>query len=105
MQSSKTGNQLDILDRETLDNLKRIKSLGRGATSEVFEVVREERLALKVYFPEIVKDDDDEEEEKIVINFKNAKQLLLEYESLNQLNHANIIKTLQRFFLSIVHRT
>ena len=94
----KSNSGLDILDTETLDKLKRIKSLGRGATSEVFEVVREEHLALKVYYPELVSetkdddDEDDEEEEKVVINFKNAKRFLLEYESINQLDHANIIK-------------
>ena len=81
--------------------MKRIKSLGRGATSEVFEVVREEKLALKVYNVEVAKEinddynkneEDDEEEEKIVISMKNARRFLLEYESINQLEHKNIIK-------------
>ena len=69
------------------------------------DVVREEHLALKVYYPELVSetkdnddDDDEEEEEKVVINFKNAKRFLLEYESINQFDHANIIKAFGIFF-------
>ncbi|KAK8895320.1 hypothetical protein M9Y10_023768, partial [Tritrichomonas musculus] len=72
----KKGCGLDIIDTETLDKLKRIKSLGRGATSEVFEVVREERLALKVYNLELLTDNENEEEEKVVINMKNARRFL-----------------------------
>ncbi|KAK8845156.1 hypothetical protein M9Y10_021338 [Tritrichomonas musculus] len=106
--AERKGSRLDIIDTETLDKLKRIKSLGRGATSEVFEVAREERLALKVYYPSIVsesKDDDDDEEEegKVVINFKNVQRFLLEYESLNQLDHANIIKAFGISFGDATH--
>ena len=96
--ASKKQPGLEILDTATLDKLRRIKSLGRGATSEVFEVGREELLALKVYYPEIVSedndddDDDDADEGKVAINIENARRFLLEYESINQLDHANIIK-------------
>ena len=91
---SKKGSSLDILDIDTLDKMKKIKSLGRGATSEVFEVTRETRFALKVYYPEIICDenDDEEEEEKIIVNANSMRKFLLEYESINQLDHANIVK-------------
>ncbi|KAK8840115.1 hypothetical protein M9Y10_031053 [Tritrichomonas musculus] len=94
---SKAKSCLEIIDTATLDNLKRIKSLGQGATSEVFEVSREERLALKVYYPEVIgsendDDDDDEGEGKFVFNIENARRFLLEYESIAQLDHANIVK-------------
>ena len=91
----KSSNPLDVLDQKTVDSLKKIKSLGRGATSEVFEVVREERLALKVYFPELIQkdEDDNEEEEKNAFDFDKMRRFLQEYEFLNSLNHPNIIKT------------
>ena len=66
---NKKDKALDIINPETLDKMRRIKSLGRGAASEVFEVAREERLALKVHYQELVSevtdDDDDEEEERL----------------------------------------
>lgn len=91
---------LDIIDTETMDKLKKIKSLGRGATSEVFEVIREEKLALKVYYPEIFNDDDDDEdnEEKVARNTASMRKFLLEYESINQLDHKNIIKAFGIYF-------
>lgn len=91
---------LDIIDTETMDKLKKIKSLGRGATSEVFEVIREEQLALKVYYPEIFNDDDDDEDndEKVARNTASMRKFLLEYESINQLDHKNIIKAFGIYF-------
>ena len=96
--SGKEGNNgVDIIDTTTLDNLKRVKSLGRGATSEVFLVTREERLALKVYYPDALTEnnddnEDDDDEEKFFISADNARRLLREYEGINGLNHANIVK-------------
>lgn len=104
---NKKDKALDIINPETLDKMRRIKSLGRGAASEVFEVAREERLALKVHYQELVSevtdDDDDEEEEKSVINFEKMRQFLREYESINQLDHANIIKAFGISFGDATH--
>ena len=110
MKESKKGGELDIIDAETLEKLKHIKSLGRGATSEVFEVVREERLALKVYNLDLFvegNDDDDENEnekdEKIDINMKNVRRFLCECESINHLDHKNIIKAFDVSFGDSTH--
>lgn len=106
LKSKKASGEISIIDSEKLGKLKRVKSIGRGATSEVFMVSREERFALKVYYPDALivtntdsdsdsNDDDDdakEEKEKPVISADNARRFLLEYESINGLDHPNIIK-------------
>ncbi|KAK8850164.1 hypothetical protein M9Y10_018284 [Tritrichomonas musculus] len=85
---------LEIFDPRVVDKMKKIKLLGRGTTSEVFEVTRGKTFALKVYDADIVKEKnfDDEDEEKFVVSFKNMKNLIREMESLNALDHANIVK-------------
>lgn len=85
---------LDILDIDTMDKMKRINSLWRGATSEVFEVTRKTRFSLKFYYPKIIcGKNDDEEEGKTIVNINNMQKFLLEYQIINQLDHSNIVKT------------
>lgn len=73
--------QLEILDEKKLKMLHQIKRIGRGATSEVFEVSRETHLAQKFFFF------DDE------IDIKNMKKLFNEYQILSKLKSPYIIKT------------
>ena len=86
---------LEILDTVAPDKLRRIISLPLSSLSIVFEVVREELLALKVYNPEIDSedkdngDDNDDDERKVVNNIENARSFLFEYQSINQLDHTN----------------
>ncbi|KAK8846470.1 hypothetical protein M9Y10_020493 [Tritrichomonas musculus] len=77
-------------------------------------VSREERFALKVYYPGALivtngdsdsdsnDDDDDAKEEKPVISADNARRFLLEYESINGLDHPNITKA---YCISLGDRT
>ena len=60
---NKKDKPLDIINPETLAKMRRIKSIGGGEASEVFEVVREEHLALKVYYPELYKENDDDDDD------------------------------------------
>ena len=74
--------KLELFDPDRIDALKVEKTIGRGSQSEVFEVTREQRLALKVLFVEGIN--------------KNDKQLQLflhEHEILSSLCHPNIVKT------------
>lgn len=83
----------EIFDVETLDNFERVKKLGRGATSEVYQVKRSELAALKIFDVELFNPDDDEDDDKeISIDVERLKRFLLEYEVLNKLDHPNIIK-------------
>ncbi len=46
--SSQEGKRdIAIIDVSTIDSLEKVRKIGRGVTSEVFEVLRKERLALK----------------------------------------------------------
>ncbi|KAK8894663.1 hypothetical protein M9Y10_023100 [Tritrichomonas musculus] len=90
--------ELEVFDAQTLDKMNRIKLLGKGATSEVFKVAREV-FALKVYYPDLVtesNDDDndkeEEEEKKIVINPYKMQSFMTEIESLQVIDHPNIVK-------------
>lgn len=74
--------QFDILDEEKLEALHRIKRIGRGSTSEVFEVSRETHLAQKFFIF-----DDGE------IDMENMKRLFNEYQILSTLKSPYIVKT------------
>ena len=79
------------IETKTIDELRRIELIGKGAQSSVYKVARDEYLALK----EIDMPDPEEEEEKND-EFSNAfvkmKKLLQEIEIINHLDHPNIIK-------------
>ncbi|KAK8883177.1 hypothetical protein M9Y10_045827 [Tritrichomonas musculus] len=86
--------ELQIYDVETIDNLTRIETIGRGAQSEVVKVGKQEIYALKILEADLAKlkskiknieNDDDEQ-------FKAMKRFLQEYEIMNSLNHRNIVK-------------
>lgn len=87
----KTGkSQLEVFDVSTLDKYERVKKLGRGSSSVVYEVVKKVSYALKIL--EFENDDDDENKE-VKIDIEKLKRFGLEHEVLNQLDHPNIIKT------------
>lgn len=91
---------LQLLNQETLEKMKgkKTKLLGTGATSEVFEVTREEKLALKVYKREFLRDNenanenDDDDDNVVNIGIDKMRRFLQEYEVLNQMYHPNVIK-------------
>lgn len=78
-----------------------MKKIGKGATSEVFEVFRKEKLALKVIDLESFKVDkkiseknsDDYSDEESDYDFSKLGRFVRECEVLNNLDHPNIIKT------------
>ena len=80
-----TSNKLDIFQCNEIDELSVVKTVGRGAQSEVFEVSRDQQLILKVLLVSGSKNDSEA--------FKNMKRLFQEYEILHLLNHFNIIRT------------
>lgn len=96
---------LRILESNDIDNFKKVKKLGRGSTSEVFEVIEEVRRVLKVYDTEILRvsenDDDDDEGEPTI----NMDKLAIHSRMgvINKLNHPNIIKTYGFFFGDASH--
>ena len=75
------NNQIEILDEKKLKQFNQIKKIGRGSTSEVFEVSREKHYAQKFLFFE---DETD---------IENMKKLLNEHYILSKLNSPYIIKT------------
>lgn len=50
MKPSSSSCELDIYDCKTIDKLDVTRTIGCGAQSEVYEVTREQKLALKVLF-------------------------------------------------------
>ena len=48
LKSKKVRSEIDIISSETLNKLKRVKSIGRGAKSEVFMVSQEELFFVKI---------------------------------------------------------
>lgn len=90
---------IQLLDVSELDKLQTVKKLGRGATSEVFEVTKPERYAMKVFDIELCKngdkddDDDDDDDDNIEIDYEKMRKFMQEYEILNRLDHPNILKT------------
>ena len=80
--------KIDLFDTQSIDGLKVVKTIGRGGQSEVFEVIRDQRLALKVLFVEGINKSGESSD-----SFLKLQRLLREYEILVSLNHTNIIKT------------
>lgn len=88
----KTGkSKLEVFDVSTLDKYERVKKLGRGSSSVVYEVVKKVSYALKIL--EFENADDDDENKEVKIDIEKLKRFILEHEVLNQLDHPNIIKT------------
>lgn len=85
--SNKNDLQLDLFDCKTVDDMKVVKTLGRGGQSEVFEVTHDQHMALKVLLLYDSKNDTNSD------SFKKLQKLLQEYEFIRLLNHRNIIRT------------
>lgn len=77
--------KLDLFEPAEIDALKVVRTIGRGGQSEVFEVTREQRLALKVLFLDGANKSDNS-------SFKQLQRFLQEYEILSSLHHFNIVK-------------
>lgn len=117
-------NRIRILSVTQIENYKKQKTLGKGATSTVIKVSHV--YALKIFNSIFCKletedelnkskdsandDDDDEEEdeekseESINVDIKKMRKFLMEYEIINKLNHPNIIKTFGICFGDESHR-
>ena len=91
-------NELKILTDEDIDNMYKVETIGRGATSEVFKVPKGDFVALKslLFEPENLADNDDNGISTSM--FEIMKRLMMEYEMLNMLNHPNIVKTFGFFY-------
>lgn len=98
-----------------MSGLEKVKKIGRGATSEVYEVFQRKRFALKVLDIELLKknkeeggqgNDKDEESKSNDEDYQNEndididklKRFVKESEVLNQLEHENIVKMFGFFF-------
>ena len=86
---------LQIFEVNEIDQLKVIKTIGRGAQSEVFEVSQEKHLALKVLLTESVQTGSKHKSKTKSKkgNVDDLRRLLQEYEILNILCHDNILCT------------
>lgn len=101
---------LPILGSDDINKLTKVKKIGRGTTSEVFEVKQEVTRALKVLDTEICKvekkdvdDEDEDDEPNIEFDIERLKRMMRECEALNNLDHPNIIKTFGFFFGDSTH--
>ncbi|KAK8841497.1 hypothetical protein M9Y10_027116 [Tritrichomonas musculus] len=83
--------KLELFDTESIDALKVERTIGRGGQSEVFEVIRGQRLALKVLSFDGANKSDRSGDSG---GFIQLQRFLREYEILVSLDHANIIKAL-----------
>lgn len=99
----KSNQPVRVYTTEEIESLVQGKRIGRGSTSEVFEVIRQEKIAKKVLIVENNDDESDEEEHCASINIERMKQLIKECEVLNSLNHPNIIKTFGFYFGDSTH--
>ena len=99
-----------FLNATQIDKIKKIKKLGRGATSEVFKISWDQIYALKVLDTSICKldksednnsdimsgNEENEEEDEInnnELDYDKFKRFISEYCFLSSFDHPNIIKT------------
>lgn len=99
-----------FLNTTQIDKIKKIKKLGRGATSEVFKISWDQIYALKVLDTSICKldksednnsdimsgNEENEEEDEInnnELDYDKFKRFISEYYFLSSFDHPNIIKT------------
>lgn len=80
--------ELELFEPEAMDNLKVVKTIGRGESSEVFEVAKEQHLALKVLDISSVDKNESSESESL----KKLQRFQNEYQSMMNLNHPNIAR-------------
>lgn len=80
---SQNQSNIEIFQSNSIDNLKVIKTIGRGINSEVYEVSHEQHLALKVL---CITSNNKEQ-------FKKLQLFLQVYQILHFLNHKNIIRS------------
>ena len=89
---------IEIIDASTIDSLEKVRKNGHGVTSEVFDVLRKERLALKQLEIDIYEKEgkssnsDDENENENVNSAERFKRFLQGYEIINSLDHASIVR-------------
>ena len=87
--------ELQIFEPKEVDQMKTLRTIGRGAQSEVFEVSQERHLALKVLLavsPQTVSKSKSKKKSKNDNN-KDLQRFIQEYKILNNLCHRNIIRT------------
>lgn len=103
--------ELEILDSEKANELKTLKKLGKGMLSKSFKVSREEFFVLKVFNKFKIaaessssSNDNEGSDDEFELNgtqenfcAEKMKLLLSLYETLNKLNHPNIIKAISFF--------
>ena len=95
---------LQIIDAKTLNEYKIIRKVGKGATAEVFEVVRENHFALKQIDITLYQNgEQSNNQSENDVDYDKEKQLLREYEVINKLDHPNIIKIYGIFFGDSTH--
>lgn len=110
--------KVKFLDLEELQSLNRVEKIGKGNSSKVYKVTRNEVLALKVFDTseiekkgtdgsmsgdEIVFDKKETEKKRKNLMYR-FKHFIGEYEILNNLNHPNIIETYGFFLGDNDHR-
>ena len=101
---------LPILGINDIESLNKVKKIGRGATSEVFEVQQQVTKALKVLNSEIFKlekveenENDEDDKSEIDIDVNKVRSFFTECEVLHKIDHPNIIKTYGFFFGDKTH--
>ncbi|OHT13876.1 hypothetical protein TRFO_15901 [Tritrichomonas foetus] len=83
-----------IISQEEVESLHQITSIGRGATSNVIKVSREEFYALKILqLDSIIEENDDEINKEDHNEFEKVRHFMNEFEIMSKISHPNVIKT------------
>ncbi|OHT00182.1 hypothetical protein TRFO_33212 [Tritrichomonas foetus] len=87
--------KMKIFSQEEIENFHKIGTIGKGATSKVYKISREEFYSLKILkFYSNTDNEGEYDDENIDSNkFNHIKHFMNEYEIMSQISHPNIIKT------------
>ncbi|OHS96779.1 hypothetical protein TRFO_36965 [Tritrichomonas foetus] len=81
---------IKVFSQEEIDNFHVIEKIGRGATSKVVKISREEFYVLKILHIDSLIENEKSDQ---FYNIKEIKNFIKEFEILSQISHHNILKT------------
>ena len=93
-----------IYDSSIFNTFENAGRIGKGSTAEVFEVVKKDSYALKVFDVKIRSKEEEDDDDEVPVDYKSMKEFIREYEVLNALHHPNIITAYGFFFGDLEHQ-